>query len=122
MTMHRRPALLALTGLGALAALTGCISSTNTTYTDIERVKVDFASDKAGFVFHEALSRTSDSRRRTEKRTEVDLILIDVEHRVVSGPNRLFIEAVNFADSNRDGVITETEAEIFAKAWNYHRS
>lgn len=81
-----------------------------------------FASDKAGRVFYEALARTSESRPRTEKHTEVNLILIDVEQRTVTGPNRLFNEAVAFCDTNRDGEITEAEADIFAHAWPQTRT
>ena len=106
-------ALLAVT----LFSLTGCISSHETVYTDAPRTKISFASDKAGSVFYETLARNRESRPRTEKRTEVNLILIDVEQRTVAGPNHLFNEAVAFCDTDSDGVITETEAEIFSGAW-----
>lgn len=108
------PAILA----GSLLLLvTGCISSHETVYADTPRTKVAFASDKAGRLFYEALARSSESRQRTEKHTEVNLILIDVDHRTVAGPNQLFNEAVAFCDTNHDGEITEAEAEIFARAW-----
>ncbi len=109
--------LLAAGLLAVLSATTGCISTHETVYTDTTRAKVSFASDRAGRVFYETLSRTAESRPRTEKRTEVNLILVDVEHRTVSGPNRVFNEAVAFCDTNRDGEITEAEASIFADAW-----
>lgn len=107
-----------LTSLCVLAlATTGCISTRETVYSDVERTPVTFASDKAGRVFYEALARAPESTQRTEKRTEVSLILINVDHRTIAGPNRLFNEAVAFCDTNRDGAITEPEAEIFANAW-----
>lgn len=106
-------ALLAAT----LLSTTGCISSHETVYSDAPRSKISFASDKAGRVFYETLSRSRESRPRTEKRTEVNLILIDVEQRTVTGPNHLFNEAVAYCDTDRDGLITETEADIFSNAW-----
>jgi hypothetical protein len=117
--MHhsRKNLLLATLGLVALGASTGCISSSETVYTDAPRAAVTFASDKAGRVFYETLARTPDSGRRTENRVSVDLILIDVEKRTIAGPNRRFNEAVAMADSDKDGTITDTEAEIFATAW-----
>lgn len=117
MTKQLKPVLIISLGLLALGAGTGCISHTETTYTKPPRATIAFATEKAGRVFYEALQRTPDSRRRTEKRTEVNLILIDVENRVVTGPNAIFNKAVEFADSDHNGEITETEAEIFARAW-----
>lgn len=117
MTHHLKPALIATLGLLALGASTGCISTHETVYSDEPRAKVSFASDKAGRIFYETLSHTPEGRQRTEKHTEVSLILIDVDRRTVTGPNHLFNEAVAFCDTDHDGVITEAEAEIFAHAW-----
>jgi hypothetical protein len=110
---------LASTGLllAAILATTGCISTHETIYADTVRTKVTFASDRAGRVFYETLTLAPESRPRTEKHTEVNLILIDVDQRTLAGPNRLFNEAVAFCDTNHDGEITEAEADIFAKAW-----
>ncbi len=47
----------------------------------------------------------------------MNLILLEVEHRKVTGPNAIFKKAVAFADTDRNSEITETEAEIFARAW-----
>lgn len=118
-SMHNRikNTLIALFSAVALGASTGCISSVETVTSDVSRVKVAFATDKAGRVFYETLTRASETRPRTEKRTEVNLILVEVERRTVAGPNKLFNEAVQFADTDRDGIITEVEAEIFADAW-----
>lgn len=109
--------LIASLGLLALGATTGCISTNETVYADAPRTKVAFASDKAGRVFYEALATTSSGQGRTEKHTEVNLILIDVEHRTVTGPNRFFNAAVAVCDSDHDGPITEAEAELLAHAW-----
>jgi len=122
MQLRLKQTLLATLSLVALGATTGCISSHETVYRDVPRASVTFASEKAGRVFYETLSRTPDSRRKTENRVSVDLILIDVERRTVAGSNQLFNDAVNFADTNRDGTITETEADIFAGAWPATRS
>ena len=117
MTKHLKPALILSIGLLVLGASTGCISTSETIYTDTDRVKISFATEKAGRIFYEALARTSETRPRTERRTEVNLILIDVDRRVVSGPNRLFNDAVGVCDSDKDGVVSEIEAEVFASAW-----
>ena len=122
MNQHLRPTLLIFSGLLALGATSGCISTVETEYTDTTRVKVSFATDKAGGLFYETLSRTPEARKRTEKRTEVNLILIEVDHRTVTGPNAIFNEAVAYCDTNHDGVITESEAEIFSHAWPTARS
>lgn len=122
MNQHLKSVLLSSFCLLALGATSGCISTHETVYSDLARSKVTFASEKAGRVFYEALARTPESRQRTEKHTEVNLILIDVDHRTVAGPNRLFNEAVAFADTNHDGEITEIEADIFAGAWVPTRS
>ena len=117
MTKQLKPALIVSLGLLALGASTGCISHTETTYSEPPRARIAFASEKAGRVFYEALQSTPPSRRRTEKRTEVNLILIDIENRVVTGPNALFNKAVEFADTDRNAEISEAEADIFASAW-----
>jgi hypothetical protein len=118
--MNIRPSSLLSVALvaAALLATAGCISTHETVYADnAPRTKIAFASDKAASTFYEALSRSPESRQRTEKHTSVNLILIDVEQRTVAGPNQTFNEAVAFCDTNRDGVITEAEADIFAAAW-----
>ena len=122
--MRNIPASLPLATLSllALGATAGCISSHEVVYNDPPRVAVSFASDKAGRVFYETLSHSNPSRRKEEKRVSVDLILVDVEHRTVSGPNREFNDAVAFADTDRDGTITETEANVFAGAWPTRRT
>lgn len=107
-------------GAAVLSILTGCISRSHVSYDDTDRVKVAFATEKAGRVFYEALGHSP--AEKTETHTEVNLILIDFDHRTVRGPNRLFNEAVAFCDSDHDGTVTETEAEIFAGAWPKHRS
>lgn len=117
MTQHLKTALLASLGLLALGASAGCISTHETIYSYAPRTKIAFASDKAGRLFYETLSRAPDARKRTEKHTEVSLLLIDVDRRTVTGPNQAFNEAVAFCDTDHDGVITETEAEIFSHAW-----
>lgn len=102
--------------LGALAAAlgTGCISHDETVYEDTQRVAVSFESEAAGRVFYEALSK-SPNHRSNETSTEVDLPIV-FHHKVktVRGPNTAFNDAVQRCDTNRDGKITEQEANIFA--------
>ncbi|HTH49307.1 MAG TPA: hypothetical protein VMB21_17455 [Candidatus Limnocylindria bacterium] len=106
--------------LPALAAATllcvGCIHTEETVTRDEPRVPVAFETETAGRVFYEALSRMSGgggSHRESSTNIEVPLVF---EHRTktVRGPNTAFNEAVARADTNRDGKITETEANIFA--------
>ena len=98
---------------GAVLCLAGCIEHSETTCRDVERVKVQFESEKAGRIFYEALSKMPFDAR-AESHTEVSIpVVFDNNYTVKSGGNEKFNEAVRRCDTNRDGVITETEAEIF---------
>jgi hypothetical protein len=118
-SMNVRPCSLLTAALlmPVLLATSGCISSHQTVTVDAPRTTVAFVSERAGRLFYETLAGKPDSLPREEKRTHVNLILIDVQQRTVVGPNRRFNEAVHFCDSNHDAVITETEAEVFSAAW-----
>jgi hypothetical protein len=117
--MNIHPLRLLSTTLTAsvFLATAGCISTHQTVTIDVPRTKVAFANEKAGRLFYETLARATDPRPHEEKRTQVNLILLNIEERTVVGPNRLFNEAVSFCDTNHDGEITETEADIFSSAW-----
>lgn len=93
--------------------LSGCILSRSTTYADVERVRVSFASERAGRLFYETLQRLP-QRQRDVSTNQVILILVNVERKTVTGPNRFFNEAVQRCDTNRDGIISEEEAAIFS--------
>lgn len=98
---------------GAALCLLGCIHHSETIYRDAERVKVQFESEKAGRVFYEALSKMPFAGR-SESHTEVSIPLVfDNKSTVKSGENEKFNEAVRRCDTNKDGVITETEAGVF---------
>jgi hypothetical protein len=99
----------------ASLALSGCINSRSTSYSDVDRTKVAFASERAGRLFYETLSRLP-HQEREESTNEVSLILVHFERKVVSGPNRAFNQAVERCDTDRDGTITEDEAQIFSVA------
>lgn len=105
--------------LPALAAATllcvGCIHTEETVTRDDSRVPISFESETAGRVFYEALSRMPGGGSHRESSVDVEVPLV-FEHRTktVRGPNTAFNEAVTRADTNRDGKITETEANIFA--------
>ena len=93
---------------------TGCINHDETVYQDTQRVPVSFDSETAGRVFYEALSRKPGGRS-DETSTEVNLpIVFHHKVRTVRGPNAAFNDAVLRCDTNRDGKITEQEANIFA--------
>ena len=99
----------------AALVLCGCITHHSVVYRDVERVKVEFESDAAARLFYETLSRTSAARNHSESTTTVSIpIVFEHERKVVPGKNVEFNEAVAVCDSNRDGIITETEARIFA--------
>jgi len=93
----------------------GCISHRTVVYQDVARAKVEFESDAAARLFYETLSRISPSRDHSESTTSVAIpIVFEHERKVVPGKNVEFNDAVAICDSNRDGIITETEARIFA--------
>jgi hypothetical protein len=96
-------------------ATAGCISHSSTVYRDVSRVKVEFESDAAARLFYETLSNGHFDKDGGESSTNVGIpIIFSHERKVVSGPNTAFNRAVEICDSNRDGVITEQEARIFA--------
>ena len=107
----KKACLIMLTSAGL--ALGGCISSEETVYTDVSRVKVEFEDDKAARIFYEALSKSKD-QHRTESNVHVEIpIVFEHKRKVVTGENVAFNNAVARCDSNRDGIITEKEARIF---------
>jgi uncharacterized protein YcfL len=108
-----RGAMCSIAGFSALLAA-GCISHEQTIYEDVPRQRVEFESDKAARMFYETLSRNP-PRRQAESKTEIVIpIVFDHKRRVVPGQNVVFNDAVLICDSNQDGKITETEAQIFA--------
>ncbi len=109
----------ALTAAGGILLLAGCIDHSETvTYKEPERMKIEFQNEKAGRVFYEALSKMPYSGG-TESRTEVSIPVV-FEHKYVvkTGDNAKFNEAVKRCDTNKDGVITEGEADIFASQFH----
>lgn len=106
---------LILLGVAALVA-TGCIHHKETVYRDVERAKVEFENDAAGRMFYEALSRAPGNRGQRESKTDVSIpIVFSHSTETVTGENVAFNDAVRLCDTNQDGVITETEARIFAE-------
>ena len=108
----RTRAIIALFGVVALGA--GCINQHKTVYRDVERAPVSFETETAGRVFYEALSKMA-PQSRTESKTQISIpIVFDVSRTEVTGSNIRFNEAVQRCDTNKDGKITEIEANIFA--------
>ena len=113
-----RPILRFLVVGGAVFCLAGCIHHSETTYRDVGRVKVQFESEKAGRIFYEALSKMPFAAH-AESHTVVSIpVVFDNEYTVKSGENEKFNEAVRRCDTIKDGVITETEAGIFASQFH----
>jgi hypothetical protein len=100
----------------AALVLTGCISHRETVYPDVDRVKVSFENDAAARLFYETLTTAPNLKDSRSSETSVCLPII-FEHRtkVVSGNNVAFNNAVMRCDTNKDGVVTEAEARIFAE-------
>ena len=93
----------------------GCIHTSQTEVRDETRMPVEFETESAGRVFYEVLSKRPDPRNREESNTEISLPLVfSNEHRVVTGPNHAFNQAVRECDTNHDGKITESEARIWS--------
>jgi hypothetical protein len=112
--LHLGLTTLLLTALAALGA--GCISTKETVYREEARLKVEFENDTAGRLFYEALSRMREHRDTTESHSHVSLpIVFDSQTTVREGESIAYNEAVRQCDSNHDGLITETEARIFAE-------
>lgn len=104
---------IALAGLAFFLA--GCITHKSVTYHDVERVKISFESDAAARLFYETLSKNSGDRQHSESTTTLSIpIIFENEQKTVTGPNVTFNEAVAECDLNKDGVITEQEARIYA--------
>jgi hypothetical protein len=107
---------IALAALGFLLA--GCITHRSVTYHDVERVKISFESDAAARLFYETLSKRSGDLKHSESTTTFSIpIVFENEQRTVTGPNTKFNEAVADCDTDKNGVITEQEARIYA---NHH--
>jgi hypothetical protein len=104
-----------LLGAGLIAAAAGCIHHEETIYQDVERTRVEFENDAAARVFYETLSKARPATG-AEVDTQVSLpIVFNHKRKVRSGPNVAFNKAVAECDTNRDGIITQLEADIFAE-------
>lgn len=100
----------------ALMSLCGCINHDQTVYRNPERMKVEFENETAARIFYETLSKTSLPSSRRESTTSVEIPVVFSHHsRVVEGENVAFNSAVKQCDTNKDGKITELEAQILAE-------
>ena len=98
-----------------LAAGPGCISTHETVYRDVERLKVEFENDVAARIFYETLSKYP-YKQGGESHTKVNIpIIFEVSKTEKDSGNGSFNEAVRRCDTNQDGKITESEARIFAE-------
>jgi len=97
------------------ASLTACISTKETVYREVERLKVEFESDTAARVFYEAFTKAPESRQRNEKTSRFVIpVIIDAQRTEKDSENAAFNVAVRRCDTNGDGRITEQEARIYA--------
>jgi hypothetical protein len=98
----------------ASIAVLGCITSgcvTHTTIKDESRQSVHFSSPEAAQTFYDAY--LSGNNLKGDGYVAV-YVALPYEHRTVSTDNVRFNSAVQAADSNRDGMISEEEARAFA--------
>ncbi|MFM8469553.1 MAG: hypothetical protein ACKODH_06225 [Limisphaerales bacterium] len=102
--------------IAALAAsLTACISTKETVYRDVERLKVEFENDAAARIFYEAFTKSPESRQLNEKTTTFNIpVIIHAQRTEKDSENAAFNAAVRRCDTNADGKITEAEARIYA--------
>ena len=109
------------TAITSVILLAGCITHEETTYRDVERARVSFENDTAGRIFYEAYQEYGSKSSSAESSTKVEIPII-FEHRqkVVNGPNQAFNDAVSQCDTDRNGIITETEARIYADMKKKH--
>lgn len=81
---------------------------------------VTFESPHAESVFNEAVVRNRArilAAGNPQETTHVTAIVVNVRRQVITrGPNRDFNLAVQMCDSDRNGVISEAEAEAFLSA------
>lgn len=104
------PVLLVIATLGP-----GCIHTSQTEVRDESRTVVEFENETAGRIFYETLSKRPTRLNREESNTKVSLpIIFSNEHKVVTGPNHGFNQAVRECDTNHDARITESEARIWS--------
>lgn len=102
--------------MGMALTQNGCITHEETVQKDVGRVPIEFENETAARVFYEALSRVSKPEGRSESSTKVEVpILFEHKTRTVRGPNTAFNEGVAQCDTNRDGKISEKEANIYAE-------
>jgi len=109
---HRTDALAAL--LLAAAAGSGCISHEETVRIHEERLPITFETDTAARTFYEAVEKLRTSASPSNSKTKFAIPVI-LSHTVTTknGPHQVFNEGVRRADTDRDGTITEKEAQIF---------
>jgi hypothetical protein len=94
----------------ALVATPGCV--THTTFKNEARQSVHFSSGQAAETFYEAYlaaSYPSDQRNMT-----AFWIGLPYTQRKISTENVYFNRAVQSADSNHDGIISDAEAQDYA--------
>ncbi len=109
-SLRRTAALVALA-----TSLTACISTKETIYRDVERVKIEFENDAAARIFYEAFTKSPESRQLNEKTTTFNIpVLIHSQRTEKDSENAAFNSAVRRCDTNADGKITEAEARIYA--------
>ncbi len=116
MSHHTRFAL----SIAAAVLFSGCFSSSKTEYVDEARTTVSFDSPRAERLFTEGIARNRArimAAGNPQETTHLTTIVVNVRRQVVTrGPNRDYNLAVQFCDTDRNGMITEAEAEAFSNA------
>lgn len=106
--------------LGSVALLTcgGCVNVNETVYQERNRVPVEFESEHAANTFYDAMHRPTFQGLHSSSQTNLQLPIVFSHSRTVkAGENMIFNHAVAVADTNRDQVISESEAHIFSERY-----
>jgi len=100
----------------ALISMPGCV--TRTTAKNEPRQSVHFSSERAVETFYEAYLASS---YPSDKQNAVAVwIGLPYTHRKISTENVYFNRAVQSADSNHDGIISDDEAQVYAAKVTKH--
>lgn len=104
-----------LMGIALFGVGSGCISYHETIYREEPKTAVRFQDAETAKLFDDTLRGSRFRNRYSESSLNVSLPFV-FEHSssVKQGDNLMFNHAVAEADTNRDRIISDTEAQIFS--------
>ena len=108
-----RPPHSILAALGALSLLSNCTSIR--TINHAPRAKVRFASAKSADTFYQALIRNTTPHNDEDERMLTIGGMMPYSSRRIDSDNVIFNRASKNADTDRNGLISEREAESYSR-------